>query len=1033
MKGFTLIEILAVIVILAIILLISVPMINGIIGAVKRSAFETSVGMIVRSAELDIMSPNSSYANGATVTYVDGVAVGTDLPYSGERPQSGTININTKGEVELALYDGEYCATKTYSTKKINTFKSTEEECVIDGNPVFTKIDSGPNYSLLLDDKKNLYFNYEVGAPSLLNAEIALSGGQSQEPAFTTEIMLLHKLLFLSAYAFPDDIAGIDVLVNSNSFKNVVYYMYTYNESEILNAIEEGTINPALFSTDNSSINAEYESDPALVSKLNTLKISFKNFFKEEANVEGISTLVFNVYQMLQEDRPSSGPSMTAFLQNFLPITAYIAYVNDDSLIGFNFLNYSIANFENDVKLKEDIASVIEEQEYLDLVMDIYYNLTGGSFKFPPSYSEFDRSAYILINQIFGNILSTDLAMTSTLINGTDFKNGVYYIFTYGNDGFWSSNGNDTQVTIDNAYATLPELTSFYNSLKLRTDEILNIDNSANSLAKVLKVVFIDDYYYYLEDLGGTLDNFLADEYVMDYIAAAFVATDNNWYARSFYSLDSSYDFYINNKTNYLFIQYLESLKTELNSILDFTAPQTPEERLQAKLNTLVADAKLYFSNYRNFRYSDEINNFIKDNIYLTEVYYIYSNLEWDPQLDYQDYEDISVDETVLNDTFFKEYFDKFTLQFKSSLDFKEISSITVKSNYTDVKDIYVFEEMSFIIHDNGDVSVIGFYGDYNYDLFTKLDNVTDVKSIVSVYEELYFVRNDGQVYSSGSVYLGSIGIGNNISSDLPVLIPGLTNVKKIVSYDFAKFALLNDGTIKMWGNFGLPKGYYSTSYNIIIGNPIVMPNISNVKDIAFYDDGSDDRAIIIDNNNVISIISRNVNYLWMSAYSNLFTTPMVHEGSSEVVSPSAVFEYPGGVVVKGSNSYYAYNSNLNTIMNGPYAPNYDLYWFDDLGIQNIRNLYVNESSVVYIDNNDDGYYTGLNIANTFGLETDLIDQDDNEWILDFKKITATKIKLYDFVDVGNFNSCSGDVHTIITPSNIVKRYGLYSCDSGPV
>ena len=43
---------------------------------------------------------------------------------------------------------------------------------------------------------------------------------------------------------------------------------------------------------------------------------------------------------------------MTAFLQTVLPITAYIAYVNDDSLIGFNFLNYSIANFENDVKLK---------------------------------------------------------------------------------------------------------------------------------------------------------------------------------------------------------------------------------------------------------------------------------------------------------------------------------------------------------------------------------------------------------------------------------------------------------------------------------------------------------------------------------------------------------------------------------------------------------------------------------------------------------------------------------------------------------
>jgi type IV pilus assembly protein PilA len=54
-KGFTLVELLAVIVILAIILAIAVPGISGIINSARRSAFESDVKMIITGIEYRIL------------------------------------------------------------------------------------------------------------------------------------------------------------------------------------------------------------------------------------------------------------------------------------------------------------------------------------------------------------------------------------------------------------------------------------------------------------------------------------------------------------------------------------------------------------------------------------------------------------------------------------------------------------------------------------------------------------------------------------------------------------------------------------------------------------------------------------------------------------------------------------------------------------------------------------------------------------------------------------------------------------------
>ena len=58
-KGFTLVELLAVIVILAVILAIAVPGISNMINSSKRNAFESSLKMVLKAAELKKLEDGS--------------------------------------------------------------------------------------------------------------------------------------------------------------------------------------------------------------------------------------------------------------------------------------------------------------------------------------------------------------------------------------------------------------------------------------------------------------------------------------------------------------------------------------------------------------------------------------------------------------------------------------------------------------------------------------------------------------------------------------------------------------------------------------------------------------------------------------------------------------------------------------------------------------------------------------------------------------------------------------------------------------
>ena len=116
-KGFTLVELLAVIVILAIIALIATPLILNVIENSKKGAFKTSVIGIMESAELyKVLNPNDSTADSDIIFRCNGTSCKNgdkELSIKGSIPVAGTVTISKDGISVTDITDLKYIANGT--------------------------------------------------------------------------------------------------------------------------------------------------------------------------------------------------------------------------------------------------------------------------------------------------------------------------------------------------------------------------------------------------------------------------------------------------------------------------------------------------------------------------------------------------------------------------------------------------------------------------------------------------------------------------------------------------------------------------------------------------------------------------------------------------------------------------------------------------------------------------------------------------------------------------------------------------------
>ena len=158
-KGFTLVELLAVIVVLAVISIITIPMIGNVIEESKKKSLEQSASGLIEAASYYKISHE-----GVTEFVFDenkkGETIkGDKLEYKGNIEGTGKLYIDKNGDISLCLVDDKYYVYKNYNSG-IYVGEVKYNNCII-GYDVLTN-----KYVAMLDDGtgqvSNVYSKDEV-------------------------------------------------------------------------------------------------------------------------------------------------------------------------------------------------------------------------------------------------------------------------------------------------------------------------------------------------------------------------------------------------------------------------------------------------------------------------------------------------------------------------------------------------------------------------------------------------------------------------------------------------------------------------------------------------------------------------------------------------------------------------------------------------------------------------------------------------------------------------------------------------------
>ena len=129
-KGFTLVELLAVIVILAVISIIAIPMIGNVIEESKKKALEQSVNGLVESANYYSIENDGIYEFLFDGEHQGQTTTGQKLSYNGSIDAEGKLYLDKDGNVSICVYNDKYYAYKNYNSGIVIGNRS-EDNCDI--------------------------------------------------------------------------------------------------------------------------------------------------------------------------------------------------------------------------------------------------------------------------------------------------------------------------------------------------------------------------------------------------------------------------------------------------------------------------------------------------------------------------------------------------------------------------------------------------------------------------------------------------------------------------------------------------------------------------------------------------------------------------------------------------------------------------------------------------------------------------------------------------------------------------------------
>lgn len=219
MKGFTLIEILAVIVVLAIIMVISVPLIGGVIEDVKKNSFKIAVKHLAKAAELTYFGNKENKGREIIFEFNDYEMTSNfpdaTLEFEGKAPQNGNLIIRKDGKISYSFHDGKYCIEKGYDETEPVANDKNSDLCVSEVEmPVVAIVGANPQYI-------EINTNYsDLGATAITTTgeEISLidvmyKEGDNQISSIDTSVKGTYRVIYTVLEDYKTNFAERTVIV----------------------------------------------------------------------------------------------------------------------------------------------------------------------------------------------------------------------------------------------------------------------------------------------------------------------------------------------------------------------------------------------------------------------------------------------------------------------------------------------------------------------------------------------------------------------------------------------------------------------------------------------------------------------------------------------------------------------------------------------------------------------------------------------------------------------------------------------------
>ena len=133
-KGFTLVELVAVILVLGIILLIAVPLVTNLITNSQKSAYKETAMGVIRAFENELAEnkyeklPVIYEVNGNKISKLNST-VENEIDYDGKLESTGHIYMNGHESTAIFIQNEKYCAIKEFADKEAKVYKKGSKEC----------------------------------------------------------------------------------------------------------------------------------------------------------------------------------------------------------------------------------------------------------------------------------------------------------------------------------------------------------------------------------------------------------------------------------------------------------------------------------------------------------------------------------------------------------------------------------------------------------------------------------------------------------------------------------------------------------------------------------------------------------------------------------------------------------------------------------------------------------------------------------------------------------------------------------------